>query len=195
MIKNKLKHLALFAACLSTTSFATELPEGNIPVGTRVTITVTKDGTVVSNTMLIHVENNDSVLPTTTVVFPEAAEPTTPQIEIPLQQILSPEELWTAYFNENFLSIRKEALAQTAMPTDLFKRKILGTKEVDIFWPIALENYRSVMHLTPLPPIKKWPIKGSCKKYNKFLLRQVNNLIAKQKVAWLTAQNQAITQG
>lgn len=46
MIKNSLKHLALFTTLLSTTSIASD-----IPVGTRVTITVTKDGIVIPNTL------------------------------------------------------------------------------------------------------------------------------------------------
>lgn len=175
MIKNKRMHLALFATFLSTTTFATD-----IPAGTRVTITVTKDGTIVPSPMPILVENNDSVLPTTT----------TTQVVHTLEQILFPEELWTAHFNENFESIRKEALDQTVKPTDLFKRKILETPEVDIYWPLALENFKCVMHINPLPSIEEWPMKGIPDGYNRILLKQVSNLIAKQKAAWLTAHTQ-----
>jgi len=174
MIKNNLKYGVLLSVCFSTISFSGDNNFINeFPDGLRVTINVPLEETVEAEATTATI--------TSIVVTPETV---TPVIEV-LQSTLTPEEQWNNYFSSNFQQLRETALNQVVKPSHLFKKKNFLGREIDQYWPSAIQNFKNVMDKNPLPPIKKWAIRGTCKKYNKNLLQQINDNIEAQKTAWI----------
>lgn len=116
--------------------------------------------------------------------------------EVPLVQEqqevadFTPEELWEAYFTQDYSGIHQRAYdvvkLSAAPPLDFF---------AGIMWPLAIGNFQLIMNNyiangLPIPDAKDkraWACRGSVRKYNRELVARINANIAEQKQAFLAS--------
>lgn len=132
-------------------------------------------------------EDSSAIQPGTHVTITVQLEPVTstsftvdPMIEPVVQQKLTPAQLnqaWEQHFAQNYISIREKALTEIQWSNGFFMA-------------LALGNFKSVMNQNPLPHIKHWPVRGTCKKYNKQIVQKITAHIDQQKNAYIAALSQ-----
>lgn len=90
-------------------------------------------------------------------------------------------------YTERFLDYRKRAIehAQTLPAPRLAGGGLFGDFQNTGGWASAIENYKQIMHINPLPGEETWPIRGFVKQYNLHLITVTEQHIQQQKDALL----------